>query len=228
MARTRTVVGLVLTWQIADSFLFLRILFQDAGDGLPPLLGPYLFYKTFFLSLFAIFLARQVLRRERGEVQELLAFDLTKQIEPFLAVGVSTAALLALLYTGIGLSLRTPSWEDLVWQALVTVPYETFIFVFFLPLLQPSYVGVPSWIWASAYFGGFHFFAYGAELAPIVVAAVFNMIWYWMYVSGSRYTFLGLGSVMAMHFAINLLALAARGTVAASVLFGALRALGIW
>jgi hypothetical protein len=225
MARTRVVVGLLLTWQIADSYWFLSAIAAGHLDILG--LGRYVFYKLMFLALASVFLLRQLDARQdaarRGEVRELVEFDLTKQFVPFMLVGAPTGVILALTYSGLGYPLAMPSMDYLVEQAVVVVPYETFIFVFFLPKLLPDYLGIPSWIWSSASFGGFHYYAFQGDLLAMGIAFGFNIGWYLMYRAGERYSFLGIGAVMAMHFAVNALGQAVQpGAAAAATVLGPL------
>lgn len=222
MADQKAVVGLLLTWQMAESFWFLGQIFSGGLD----LRGTavYLFYEANLLALFAMFLLRRLGDTSRARaanlpVQELLSFDIVKQVVPFMSVGLATGVGLALAYSLQGFALTLPAYPVITQNLLEIVPSETFIFIFFLPYLLPDYLGVPSFIWAVIYAGVFHFFAYSADPLEIGFAVLLFSLWYVMYRMGEHidprtgrrrgFAFLGLGAVLAMHFMINVFAAAA-------------------
>jgi hypothetical protein len=224
MADTRAVVGLVLTWQMSESFWLLSQIFSGALDlrGV----AVYLFYEANFLALFALFLARRIVDNERRRtanlpIQELLNFDIVKQFVPFLSVGLATGVALVFVYRYQGFAVSMPPTAVILQNLLEIVPEETFIFVFFLPQLLPSYLGVPSFIWAAAYAGAFHYFAKSGDPFQIAFAVLLFSLWYLMYKMGEQtvvvngrarkkgFAFLGLGAAMSMHFMINVFAASA-------------------
>ncbi len=218
-AGTRVAIGLFGAWQLA---MFLVILQRITEFGVGALAD--LWYAALMDGVFAWFLAKQVERRARGEIQELLTIDLLESVYPMLASFVAHFAALFTVYAGAGIPLGVPAWSDVLRQLFVVTPTETFVWIFFLPRVLPDIAGIPSWVWSSVSFAGYHVFAYGADLGAMALAGILNGVWYMLYEGRAKYRFLGLPFVWMSHFSLNVFGLAAKGAALALLI---LRALGI-
>ena len=220
MARvgTEATIGLYVAWQVAMALVILQRVFEFGAGAISDL-----WYWGMLNGAFGWFLARQVQRRSKGEIEELLTLDVVESLYPMLASFAAHFAVLTIVYAGAGIPMALPSTPDILRQLFVVTPTETFVWIFFLPRVLGNYFGVPAWVWSSVSFGGFHAFAYDADLGQMALAAIFNVVWYMLYQGRARYRFLGLPFVWMSHFALNVFALAAHASMAYLIL----RALGI-
>lgn len=184
-------------------------------------LGVLFFYTTFTLAVMVLALYLAFIRGKKEKLKELMQLNVTDSIYPFIVIGVGSFLLFYIMHNVMGNQINVPvNWMDVfMMQAIIIVPAETFIFVYFMVNILPERITIwvskkagreiyiPGWMVAQFSFAMFHWRVYDLNPFQMFFAFAMGVVFYQMYVGGKTVSFLGIPAVIAFHFVWNVMAI---------------------
>lgn len=205
-------------------FLFAGFYLLSQGEKV---LIPFVFYLVMVNLVYTHTIALLYIQNKRSFLLDLMDYDLNDIWSPLIIWGFGLLIIFAVFFKTVGSGFTIPSIDAVMFQIILVVPSETFIFAVFLPQIMPSYLGrvplikykgepvrIPGWFWgAGFFFGTYHFWAYGAVISwamlyKIFFAMMMGLVFYLLYQYGNKNKALGgIMATMCLHFIINFFAL---------------------
>lgn len=185
-------------------------------------LGVLFFYTVFTLAVMVLALYLAFIRGKAEKLKELMSLNVTDSIYPFIVIGVGSFLAFYIMHNIMGNQINVPSnWMDIfMMQAIIIVPAETFIFVYFMVNILPKKITIwmskkgkkreiyiPGWMVAQISFATFHWRVYDLNPFQMFFAFAMGVVFYQMYIGGKTVSFLGLPAVIAFHFVWNIMAI---------------------
>jgi hypothetical protein len=194
--------------------LFAGFYLLSVGDAI---LSAFVFYFMVMIGLYTHTLALSYLQNKKSFLMDLMDYDLDDIWSPLLIWGFGLWIIFFLFYRTIDAGITFATMDEILYNVILVVPSETFIFVVFLPEIMPEYFGaipftkirIPGWFWgAGFFFGTYHFWAYQGNIWQIMIAMIVGLGFYALYKYGKKNRNVGgIMSAMAVHFNLNFWAL---------------------
>lgn len=207
--RQRQGIGLLGIWTVSLA-TFLLVYGEQIN------LHEVFFYFIFLvLSMLTVF---TIGTKESREVTKETTLSVAKTLPAFFVWGLGTFVLLFTVFMFSGTRITLPSQYAIMRQLLIIIPAETMIFIVFLPAVLDAGISskipwLPGWIASAGIFGLMHWVSGAMPLSMAFFAFLMGILWYVMYsagrMGGGYGQYFGIGSVLALHFVWNVMALSA-------------------
>lgn len=224
--RTRRGIGFLGVWTV--SFATFLLVYGEQVN-----LHEVFFYSIFLV--FAILATFMIGTKEAEQVTEETTFNIARILPAIFVWGLVIFIFMISVFMLSRATIAFPGAYEVMRQLLVVVPFETLIFIIFLPPVLDAGIfdkipWVPGWVAAQAIFGGMHFVSGSMTLTMAFFAGLMGVLWYIMYSAGrmkQHGQYFGIGSVLAFHFTWNVMALSVSSTIVADPLIVLFKLMGL-
>lgn len=196
-------------------------------------------HEVFFYSVFLIFIILATFMigtKEAEQVTSEATFNVARILPALFVWGIGIFLFMLSLFMLMGAQIGPPSNFDIMRQLLIVVPFETLLFIIFLPAVLDAGIFdkipyVPGWVASAGIFGGMHVVSGSMTLSMGFFAGLMGVLWYIMYsagrMKGDYGQYFGLGSVLAFHFTWNIMAMSVKTEVVADPLVVLFKLMGL-
>lgn len=167
----------------------------------------WIWYMGFSIGSMGALIGLAYVLHKRDKLKEILMLNTDQTTRGIFLWFFVVVLFLFVIYWKLGYLISFMSTEEAIWQGLIVVPSELFIFIPVLSVFYMEVVGIKNRLLVCTLTQGTfalaHLPAYNFNLILVGFAFGIGFIWWHMWLGGKTNWFLGLGSVAGFHFAWN-------------------------